>query len=110
MNENEPNPLGQTVSSEQCDYCGAILHHTYYFCLTCARPYRPIPSAGAASFVLPRSEGEIIRQDVPQVWQVFWTFSLVIFCVGVACHVLFGGDDHRFYAVVTTTICEVLKA
>lgn len=102
---NIQNNQGETTSSERCDYCGAILQKTYYFCLSCAKPYREVPPSWIKTFELPLSEGELIKQHVPQVWRVFWTFAIIIFIVNILCYVLFDQDVHRVYSLIVATIC-----
>ncbi len=87
-----PDSMQRTEAPEFCRYCGARLDPAFYFCLSCATPYKQTES------VLPRplpqrlGEGELIAKKAPHVWGLFWSYMAVVVGTGVFCYVLFGED------------------
>jgi membrane protease YdiL (CAAX protease family) len=75
-----------------CAYCGARLDPVFYFCLTCATPYKRVEK------VLPRlrprrlTDGELVDLKAPHVAPLFWTYFAVVVGVAVLCYVLFQMD------------------
>jgi len=83
----------ETAPAETCAYCGASLDPGYYFCLTCATPYKAVES------VLPRprpaylSDGRLIATKAPHVAPLFWTYFAVVVGAAVAGFALFQNEE-----------------
>ena len=92
---------------ERCSYCGSPLNYAFYFCTVCATPYRPISEVIPPVPPRPLTEGELIRQKVPNVWRVFWTYAVVIFVVLVLHYALYEGQQ-KVNALIFGTICILL--
>jgi membrane protease YdiL (CAAX protease family) len=76
-----PEVPGGLVQIGTCPYCGHALVEGYYFCLSCATPFRRAEDVLPA--VPPRqlTDGELVDRKVPQVKTIFWTyFSVLIGC------------------------------
>ncbi len=64
---------------QQCEYCGAVVNQAFYFCLSCATPYKGV-STVVTQYIPPQlSESELIQKKSPHVWSVFWTYCIVLF-------------------------------
>jgi len=100
----------------KCAYCGAILYQSFYFCLKCATPYKSIESVVAPVQPIKLSESELIKQKVPNVWRVFWTYCVVLFVSVLAYNFLFSGENEFAYSIIfasvaflaTTIVFEVI--
>jgi len=90
---------------ERCLYCGSRLNYAFYFCTVCATPYRGVSEVIPP--VAPRrlTEAELIKQKVPNVWVVFWTYVVVIFFIAMLSYALFEEDERQFYALILGSIC-----
>ena len=88
--EKKPAPL---TWQKRCSYCGAELNPAFYFCIACATPYKTIDDV-----VMPIStavtESELIRKKAPHVWQVFWTYVVVLF-VALLCNILLFAEEDQ---------------
>ncbi len=100
---------------KRCSYCGAELNPAFYFCIVCATPYKTIDDV-----VIPIStavvESELIRKKAPHVWQVFWTYVVVLF-VALLCNILLFSEEDQitnyfiFASIlisITTIVFEVI--
>jgi len=110
--EKTPAPI---TWQKHCSYCGAELNPAFYFCIACATPYKTIDDV-----VIPIStavtESELIRKKAPHVWQVFWTYVVVLF-VAFLCNVLLFAEEDQitnyyiFASIlisITTIVFEVI--
>lgn len=103
---SEPAPQDslpqETAPGETCAYCGASLDPGYYFCLTCATPYK------AVERVLPRprpaylGEGTLIAKKAPHVTPLFWTYFAVVVGAAVAGFALFQNEEPALTLVFQT--------
>ncbi len=90
----------ERAPAETCAYCGASLEPGYYFCLTCATPYKAVES------VLPRprpaylSDGRLIAKKAPHVATLFWTYFAVVVGAAVIGFVLFRADEPALMLVL----------
>jgi membrane protease YdiL (CAAX protease family) len=73
----------------RCQYCGAMLASGYYFCLSCATPYRSVETVLPAVRVARPDEGEQIRLRAPHAWPLFWTYLSVVVGGGIAGFLIF---------------------
>ncbi len=86
-----------------CSYCGARLVPEFYFCVSCATPYKDTGS------VLPRlrpellTDGVLIAKKAPHVAPLFWTYFAVIVTTGVICYV-FLKDSHPYIGLLFRTV------
>lgn len=84
--------LARPEAPQYCSYCGARLDPAFYFCLSCATPYK------SAESVLPRprprrlTEGELIRLKAPEAMPLFWTFFSVVVFTALLSFLLFGHE------------------
>ncbi len=99
---------GTVARYDFCSYCGHPLNHTFYFCTVCATPYRSISEV--ISPVMPRvlTEGELIKNKVPNVWRVFWSYAVVIFVVGLISYTAFSENQRQLYRLIFGTACILL--
>ena len=104
INARQSDPIAKY---EHCSYCGSPLNYTFYFCTVCATPYRPISEVIPPIPPRPLTEGELIRQKVPNVWRVFWTYAVVIFVVVLLNHALYEGQQ-KANALIFGTVCLLL--
>jgi membrane protease YdiL (CAAX protease family) len=87
--EGFPADRGGPPGQRHCDYCGARLDPTVYFCRGCGKPYQ------AVERVLPHvppprlSDGELVRRKTPQVFNLCWTFTAAVLIVGFLSYVFF---------------------
>ncbi len=65
-----------------CGYCGAALDQHFYFCLSCATPFKAVETVVTPHMPRRLTDGERIERTVPQVKTVFWTYFTVV--VGAA--------------------------
>ncbi len=86
------------TEQQRCPYCGAVLNHAFYFCLSCATPYKSVSNVITAYIPPPLTEGELIEQKVPQVWTVFWTYAIVVF-ICFLMSVIVDEDAESWYSV-----------
>lgn len=106
MPEIAQNIGSDSIESAQpkCAYCGAILYPSFYFCLKCATPYKSIESVVAPVQPIKLSESELIKQKVPNVWRVFWTYAVVLFVSILAYAFLFSGENELAYGIIFTSL------
>jgi len=77
---------------EHCRYCGARLFPGFYFCVTCATPYKDVESVLPPVRLERPTDGQLIAMKAPHVWPLFWTYVAVVVGTAVVCFVLFRTD------------------
>lgn len=111
METNYPETItcDQAVQQIQhCSYCGAPLNHAFYFCISCATPYKAVCDVISPAIKRQPVESELIRQKAPNVWRLFWTYAIVIFIVTLF-HVAIGDDEQAVrYSTVFGTVCFIV--
>lgn len=80
--ENENRP-------EYCSYCGAHLENGYYFCLSCATPYKNVESVLSRMRPYSPTSGVLIAKKAPHVAPLFWTYLAVILTAAVINFIFF---------------------
>ena len=96
------------IRKQHCSYCGAPLNYAFYFCLSCATPYKSVADV-ISPYIPPQpTESELIRKKAPNVWRVFWTYAIVLFVVLIFR--LCMGDDTaaRNYTILLATACMIV--
>lgn len=93
---------------EYCSYCGSRLHYAFYFCTVCATPFRPISEVVAPYTPRPLTESELIKQKVPNVWRIFWSYAILIFFVALLNYALFEKDQDYAYRIILGDVLIVL--
>lgn len=89
-------PLEPYEPGRACAYCGAKLHPAFYFCLSCATPYKDPDSVVPRARPMKLTPGMLIARKAPQVSPVFWTYFAVVVGTAVLCWVLFGEGRSHF--------------
>lgn len=87
-----------------CPGCGAPLAPRVYFCVVCARPWRDERDVLPALRPAPPTDGELLQKKAPQVWRLFWTYTVVV-VAGLAITIAIGGREH---AAASTVVLDVL--
>ncbi len=105
---DKTTPTELDAGQERCEYCGAVLNHAFYFCLSCATPYKSVANV-VTEYIPPQlTEGELIKQKVPQVWHVFWTYAITIFVSVLASSLIDDNDlwlpSHLIFSSILITI------
>jgi membrane protease YdiL (CAAX protease family) len=80
------------IVAQTCEYCSAPLDAAYYFCLSCATPYKDLSAVLPAARPQPLSDGMLIARKAPHVIPMFWTYVAVVVGTAVLCYLLFQGD------------------
>ena len=62
----------------------------FYFCLTCATPYKSVETLLPVVPKVYEGEGTLIARKAPHVWSVFWTYFAVVLGVGFMGFFVFG--------------------
>jgi len=88
---NKPLHVGKTIAGK-CEYCNAPLDANYYFCLSCATPYKDLSSVLQEVRPQPLTEGMLIARKAPHVMPMFWTYVAVVVGTAVLCYLLFQGN------------------
>jgi membrane protease YdiL (CAAX protease family) len=55
----------------------------FYFCLTCATPYKSVETLLPVVPKVYEGEGTLIARKAPHVWSVFWTYFAVVVGSGI---------------------------
>jgi len=98
----------ESDSKYHCAYCGAALNFSFYFCLSCATPYKSLDSVMSPYIVRRPGESELIRQKAPNVWRVFWTYAIVLF-VAMLLYFFIGDDSSgQAYTMLTCSALMVM--
>lgn len=95
------------TSGQRCRYCGAVLSPAFYFCCVCASPYKPIECITGRVHYEP-VESERIRQKAPNVWSVFWSYTVVLFITAIFYYILRDEDNSHFYALVFGSVLSFI--
>lgn len=75
-----------------CSYCGARLHPAFYFCLTCATPYKSMELVVTPARPKELTDGELIAKKAPNVAPLFWTYFAVVVGMAIVSYFLFTED------------------
>ncbi len=75
---------------ETCAYCGAVLDENYYFCLSCATPYKSVESVLPPARPAPPTTGFLIAKKAPHVMPLFWTYVAVVVGTALFSFFVFG--------------------
>ena len=94
-------PLAQ-APPRRCGYCGAPLYGEFYFCLSCATPYKPPDSVLPAVRLAGLSEGELIQRKAPHVWALFWSYMGVVLGSAILSFFLFGHGQEVLAIILGT--------
>jgi len=98
---NEPGDRPPMVASVGvCSCCGAPLDPRAYFCLVCAATYKNVEQVLTRALPVPLSDGDRIERKVPQAWQLFWAYAIVILITVVMSIALFDSSE-----VVLPSLC-----
>ena len=92
----------QRVSHDICRYCGGKLSPGYYFCPSCATPYKSPDSMIAHIKPVPPTESELIRTRAPHVMTLFWAYAAVIIGLAVFCEFAFRERSLHLRLVIMT--------
>lgn len=71
----------------------------FYFCPSCATPYKAIEAVLPRLYVAAPSEGELIEKKAPHVWTLFWSFAGVLLGTAILSYILFR-DSHPDVALL----------
>lgn len=83
-----------------CSYCGAPLNFSFYFCMSCATPYKSVSDV-IGPYIPPQpTETELIREKAPNVWRVFWAYAIVLFFVLIFQSLMGFDETGRNYALI----------
>ena len=104
MEDINANAIESAENFEFCSYCGSPLNYSFYFCTVCATPFRPLSAVIQPYTARPLSESELIKQKVPNVWVVFWSFAVVVFWAGLLRFFLFNGEGEFKYSIIFGSI------
>ena len=77
------------LPTEYCAYCGERLSPFYYFCPTCATPYKDLESVLPRLRVSPPTEGQLIAKKAPHVVPLFWTYMAVVVGAAIVSFAIF---------------------
>ena len=94
-------PLAQWPQG-RCGYCGAPLYGEFYFCLSCATPYKPPESVLPPVRLAGLSEGELIQRKAPHVWTLFWSYMGVVVGAAIVSYILFGRGEEALAIILGT--------
>ncbi|MCD4824965.1 MAG: CPBP family intramembrane metalloprotease [Phycisphaerae bacterium] len=86
------NILERATARKTCPYCGALLNPRYYFCLSCATPYKQVELVLPRKQLLQLTEGQLIVKNAPHVWPMFWTYMIVVVGMAFVCYGFFQGS------------------
>ncbi len=93
---------------QHCSYCGAPLNFSFYFCLSCATPYKSVADV-ISPYIPPQpTESELIRKKAPNVWRVFWTYVIVLFVVLIFRACMGNDTAARNYTILLATACMIM--
>ncbi|MBW8015375.1 MAG: CPBP family intramembrane metalloprotease [Planctomycetes bacterium] len=93
---------------QHCSYCGASLNFSFYFCVSCATPYKSIANV-VSPYIPPQlTESELIRTKAPNVWRVFWTYAIVLFFVLIFAVSMGFDSTARNYTLLMATACMIV--
>ncbi|MHC5009905.1 MAG: lysostaphin resistance A-like protein [Planctomycetota bacterium] len=90
--------LGPHTPREACGYCGAVLDPFFYFCTSCATPYKHEEAVLPNVPRLQLTHGQRIAKKAPAVARLFWTYFAVLVGSAVVT-LLFVGPEFPTIAV-----------
>ena len=85
----------ESDKNNRCLYCGDSLNPFYYFCLTCATPYKSVDNLVLEVVPVEQSDSTLIKQKAPMVWDMFWVFCVGVLIASICLHTL--NDDGNPY-------------
>jgi membrane protease YdiL (CAAX protease family) len=91
-----------TVENGVCASCGAPLDRRAYFCIVCAASYKNVELVLTRSEPAPLNDGDRIKRKVPQAWELFWTYAIVVFVVGITSFLLFDSGEVVLPSLIAT--------
>ena len=91
---------------EHCSYCGAKLNYSFYFCVACATPYKPLVDVIGPLIPRELTESELIQKKAPNVWVVFWSYAIILF-VGFLFHNMIEGEQEDLYTFIFFTVAII---
>ncbi len=91
-----------------CPYCGSPLDPIFYFCTTCAMPYKSAESVVSPSRPMQLTMGNLIARKAPGVPTLFWTYFSVIVAVSVLGQTLFPHDRPDLVLLLQTIVLFVV--
>lgn len=94
-------PLAPAEQPSHCKYCGAELNPRYYFCLSCATPYKDERSVLPRARPMRLTDHELIKKKSPQVWGLFFTYLGVVVLNAIIAGFLFAGGRPELTLMVT---------
>jgi membrane protease YdiL (CAAX protease family) len=102
---NESGDRQPTLVAEGvCSCCGAPLDPRAYFCIVCAAAYKNVERVLTRSQPAPLNDGDRIRRKVPQAWQLFWTYAILIFTVAVMSFMVFDSSEMVLPSIIGTVL------
>jgi uncharacterized protein len=87
---------------QRCPYCGAPLYGEFYFCLSCATPYKRHDLVLPPVRLAPVPESELIQRKAPHVWPLFWSYMGVVVGAAIVSFFLFGQGQEAFAIILGT--------
>jgi hypothetical protein len=92
----------------RCSYCDALLNFSFYFCLSCATPYKSVADV-ISPYIPPQpTESEVIRKKAPNVWRVFWTYAIVLFVMLIFQASMGNDTTAKAYTLLIATACMIV--
>ncbi len=95
MNEvvqSNAGDLARPEVPEYCNYCGSRLDPSFYFCLSCASPYKAYDSVISKPRIRRLTESELVTMKAPNVVPLFWTFFSVVVFTSLFSYMTFGNE------------------
>ncbi|AQT68581.1 CAAX amino terminal protease self- immunity [Anaerohalosphaera lusitana] len=103
LSEHRDNALQN--KGRTCPCCGAKLHPAFYFCIVCATPYKPVEAiTGKFSNFEAVTDPDLIKTRAPNVWPVFWSYTVVLFILLILGILMDAGDSAFAYMLVLGSI------
>jgi membrane protease YdiL (CAAX protease family) len=90
-------PMVKDQAAGQCEHCGATLSGQMFFCLVCGLAYREAP--GSRAMPAPKGTSELIREEAPNFWPVFWSYAIGLFVTMILTFLMFAGGEGSIEAV-----------
>jgi membrane protease YdiL (CAAX protease family) len=84
-----------------CLYCGHPLNQKFYFCASCATPYKQPDSVLTPIRQLRPSMGELVKAHAPKVSTLFWSYFAVIVGMGFILFSVAGGEQLGIHIILT---------
>ena len=90
MDQRMDTDLAPHREPDACAYCGARLNPLFYFCTTCATPYKDHKVVVSRARPEPISARQLVHRRAPVVWPLFWTYFCVLLGGSVIAWLAFG--------------------